>query len=201
MDKVSYALGISVAQNLMRSGVSSLNIDDFKSGIEDTITGKDTHIQLDEASKVLEKYFNDLKKEEMKKSQKQKEENKELEKNYLDTNAKRDEIVVTKSGLQYQVIKEGTGKQPSAHSRVQCHYEGTFISGEKFDSSYDRGTPATFGLDQVIPGWTEGLQLMKEGGVYIFYIPYELGYGENGMPGAIPPCSTLVFKVELIKVL
>ncbi|MBQ5656475.1 MAG: FKBP-type peptidyl-prolyl cis-trans isomerase, partial [Bacteroidaceae bacterium] len=106
-----------------------------------------------------------------------------------------------KSGLQYEILTEGTGKQPKATDTVRCHYEGSLINGSVFDSSYKRGEPAEFGLSQVIPGWTEGVQLMKEGAKYRFYIPYLLGYGENGAGSSIPPYSTLIFDVELIKVL
>ena len=115
-------------------------------------------------------------------------------------NAKKDNIVVLPSGLQYEVIREGNGKKPSATSKVKCHYEGTLIDGTKFDSSYDRGEPATFGLNQVIAGWTEGLQLMSEGAKYRFFIPYNLGYGERGAGASIPPYAALVFDVELIEV-
>jgi FKBP-type peptidyl-prolyl cis-trans isomerase FklB len=116
-------------------------------------------------------------------------------------NAEKEGVVVLPSGLQYKVINEGTGKKPSATSQVRCHYEGTFLNGAKFDSSYDRNEPAVFGLNQVIAGWTEGVQLMAEGAKYEFYIPYNLAYGEHGAPGAIPPYATLKFVVELIEVL
>ena len=120
---------------------------------------------------------------------------------FLKANAEKEGVVVLPSGLQYKVITEGTGKKPSATSQVKCHYEGTFLNGAKFDSSYDRNAPATFGLNQVIKGWTEGVQLMSEGSKYEFYIPYDLAYGEHGAPGAIPPYATLKFVVELIEVL
>ena len=109
--------------------------------------------------------------------------------------------MVLPSGLQYEIINEGNGKKPSAKSQVKCHYEGTLIDGTKFDSSYDRGEPATFGLNQVIPGWTEGVQLMGEGAKYRFFIPYNLGYGERGAGASIPPYAALIFVVELIEVL
>ena len=120
---------------------------------------------------------------------------------FLEENAKKEGVVTTKSGLQYEILTEGTGKQPKATDTVRCHYEGSLINGSVFDSSYKRGEPAEFGLSQVIPGWTEGVQLMKEGAKYRFYIPYLLGYGENGAGSSIPPYSTLIFDVELIKVL
>lgn len=105
------------------------------------------------------------------------------------------------SGLQYKVLKSGEGRKPGRTDKVKCHYEGTFPNGQKFDSSYDRDEPAVFGVNQVIAGWTEALQLMSEGSAWELYIPYNLAYGEAGAPGAIPPYSTLVFKVELIEVL
>ena len=120
---------------------------------------------------------------------------------FLAQNAKKEGVVVLPSGLQYKVIKEGEGRMPELTDKVKCHYEGTFVDGEKFDSSYDRKQPAVFGVNQVIPGWTEALQLMSEGSVWELYIPYKLGYGEAGAQGAIPPYSALVFKVELIEVL
>lgn len=128
-------------------------------------------------------------------------ENKAKGEAFLAQNKTAEGVVTTESGLQYKVITEGTGKKPSATSKVKCHYEGTFLNGAKFDSSYDRNEPAVFGLNQVIAGWTEGVQLMSEGSKYEFYIPYDLAYGENGAPGAIPPYATLKFVVELIEVL
>ena len=117
------------------------------------------------------------------------------------TNAKKDGVVVLPSGLQYMVIKEGTGRKPKATDSVKCHYEGFLTDGTLFDSSLQRGEPAVFGLQQVIAGWTEGLQLMQEGAKYRFFIPYKLGYGESGAGQSIPPYSALVFDVELIKVM
>ena len=120
---------------------------------------------------------------------------------FLKKNAEEPGVTVTASGLQYKVIRDGEGNPPGPHSRVKCNYEGRLIDGQVFDSSYRRGTPAVFGLDQVIPGWTEGLQLMKVGSKYEFYIPADLAYGEVGVPGAIPGNSTLIFTVELLGVL
>lgn len=118
---------------------------------------------------------------------------------FLAENAKREGVVVTPSGLQYEVLREGDGKSPKATDIVKCHYEGRLINGKVFDSSYDRGTPAQFALNQVIPGWTEGLQLMKEGAKYRLFIPENLGYGGYGA-GTIPPFSALIFDVELLEV-
>ena len=119
---------------------------------------------------------------------------------YLEENAKKDGVQSTETGLQYKVIQEGSGANPSASSTVEVHYEGWLIDGSVFDSSYKRGQTISFPLNGVIPGWTEGLQLMKEGSIYELTIPSDLGYGPQGMPGAIPPAATLIFKVELIKV-
>lgn len=194
MNKIDYALGMRVAYTLLTSGVKTLNMDDFNDGLTSVFAGKDLKLKFNESEKLLDEYFDKLKTDQEQEFLKEGED-------YMIENAKRDDVVTTKSGLQYKVIKEGTGKSPSVHSRVRCHYTGTLVDGKKFDSSYDRNQPAVFGLNQVIPGWTEGLQLMKEGAVYEFTIPYKLAYGENGIPGVIPPCATLIFKVELIEVL
>lgn len=119
---------------------------------------------------------------------------------YLEDNAKKDGVVTTDSGLQYRILEEGTGYKPGPRDNVKVHYEGKLVNGKKFDSSYDRGQPTEFPLNAVIPGWSEGVQLMQEGGKYEFVIPSQLGYGARGAPGAIPPHATLIFIVELLKV-
>jgi FKBP-type peptidyl-prolyl cis-trans isomerase len=119
---------------------------------------------------------------------------------YLAENAKKEGVSVTESGLQYSVITQGDGAKPGATDQVTVHYRGTLIDGTEFDSSYSRGEPATFGLNQVIPGWTEGVQLMNVGSKYLFVVPYQLGYGERGAGGAIGPFETLIFEVELIEI-
>lgn len=119
---------------------------------------------------------------------------------FLADNALRDDVNVTDSGLQYMVITQGNGPKPTGNDTVEVHYRGAFLDNKTFDSSYDRGVPTSFGLKQVIPGWTEGLQLMPVGSTYKFWIPYNLAYGENGYPGAIPPYATLVFEVELLDI-
>lgn len=124
----------------------------------------------------------------------------EAGRNFLAENAKKPGVVTTASGLQYKVLREGTGRKPSEYGEVEVHYKGTLIDGTVFDSSYDNGEPITFFLSQVIEGWGEGVQLMKEGSQYVFYIPFELAYGPQGIPGTIPPYSTLIFEVELLKV-
>jgi FKBP-type peptidyl-prolyl cis-trans isomerase FklB len=155
---------------------------------------KETAFTSREAQVMLQEFFQKKQKEEAEKFIAE-------GKAYLDENAKKEGVTVTKSGLQYEVLQEGTGKSPKATDTVRCHYEGRLLDGSVFDSSYKRGEPADFGLNQVIPGWTEGVQLMKEGAKYRFTIPYLLAYGEQGAGASIPPFSTLVFDVELIKVL
>lgn len=199
MDKVSYALGIGIGRQLSQMGAADLNIDDFAQAIKDVIAG-DLKLGDAEAQQIVQEFF-------AKQEEKQKAETAEKGKaakqdgeKFLAENGKKEGVITTASGLQYQVLREGNGQSPKATDTVECHYEGTLIDGTKFDSSYDRGQTATFPLNQVIAGWTEGLQLMKEGGKYRFFIPYGLGYGERGAGASIPPFSTLVFDVELVSV-
>lgn len=199
MDKVSYALGIGIGRQLSQMGAADLNIDDFAQAIKDVIAG-DLQLGDAEAQQIVQEFF--AKQEEKQKAEaaeKGKAAKQDGEK-FLAENGKKEGVITTASGLQYQVLREGNGQNPKATDTVECHYEGTLIDGTKFDSSYDRGQTATFPLNQVIAGWTEGLQLMKEGGKYRFFIPYELGYGERGAGASIPPFSTLVFDVELVSV-
>ena len=194
MDKISYALGLGIGHQLKNMGIENFSVEDFAQSIKDVMEEKATAMTSQEAQTLLNTYFQEKQKAE---SQKAISEGKA----FLEENAKKEGVVTTKSGLQYEILTEGTGKQPKATDTVRCHYEGSLINGSVFDSSYKRGEPAEFGLNQVIPGWTEGVQLMKEGAKYRFYIPYLLGYGENGVGSSIPPYSTLIFDVELIKVL
>ena len=194
MDKISYALGLGIGHQLKNMGIENFSVEDFAQSIKDVMEDKATAMTSQEAQTLLNTYFQEKQKAE---SQKAISEGKA----FLEENGKKEGVVTTKSGLQYEVLTEGTGKQPKATDTVRCHYEGSLINGSIFDSSYKRGEPAEFGLSQVIPGWTEGVQLMKEGAKYRFYIPYGLGYGENGAGSSIPPYSTLIFDVELIKVL
>ncbi len=199
MDKVSYALGLGIGSQLKDMGAEDLNIDDFAQAIKDAIAGN-KQLKDDEAQAIVQEFF---KAQEMKQRAAAAERfkvNKAEGEKYLAENATKENVHVTASGLQYEVLKEGNGKRPSATDTVVCHYEGTLIDGKMFDSSVKRGEPATFPLNQVIAGWTEGLQLMQEGAKYRFYIPYELGYGERGAGASIPPFSALVFDVELIEV-
>jgi len=201
MDKVSYALGMSIAQSLAQSGVRTLNVDDFAAAIKASLAGEAPALPFDEAGKVLDEYFGELQAERAAEEAEIGEAMKKEGEEFLAQNAKAEGVVVLPSGLQYKVIKEGNDRFASATDTVRCHYEGRFINGQIFDSSYKRGVPAEFGVNQVIKGWTEALQLMGEGAEWELYIPYNLAYGETGAQGAIPPYAALVFKVEVIKVL
>ncbi len=200
MDKKSYAMGMSIAHNLVQSGVKELTFEDFISGLKDTMQGNQPQVSFEEAGKILEAFFKEVEEKAAAEKELIGGQMKEEGAKFLEQNAKNEGVITLESGLQYKVIKEGEGKKPKATDTVKCHYEGTFISGQKFDSSFDRNQPATFGLNQVIKGWTEGLQLMSEGSEYMLYIPYNLAYGESGSHGAIPPYSTLVFRVQLLEV-
>ena len=194
MDKFSYGLGMGIDQNLLSMGVKDMSIEDFIKGISDVLTGNKTELTHAEAQKVVNEHFQKLAEEAYAA-------NKNAGEKFLADNAKKEGVVTLPSGLQYEVIKEGNGKKPSATDRVQCHYEGTLIDGTIFDSSIKRGEPAVFGVNQVIRGWVEALQLMQEGAKWRLYIPYDMAYGEHGAGEMIPPYSALVFDVELIKVL
>lgn len=194
MDKISYALGLGIGQQLKNMNIENFSIESFAKSIADVMSGAKTEMTAVEAQKMLNEYFQEKEAQDAKK-------NIEAGKAYLKENGSREGVVTTASGLQYEVLQEGTGKSPKATDKVRCHYEGRLTDGTVFDSSYQRGEPANFGLNQVIAGWTEGVQLMKEGAKYRFHIPYLLGYGERGAGASIPPYATLVFDVELIKVL
>ncbi|MBR0169792.1 MAG: FKBP-type peptidyl-prolyl cis-trans isomerase [Bacteroidales bacterium] len=202
MDKLSYALGHNIGHQLIGMGLQkSLNIDDYAAGIADVLQGNQPKMSHEEVHEVLEHYFAELEERQQAEAAERGKVAKGEGEAFLAANAKKAGITVTSSGLQYEVVKEGNGRQPKASDTVRCHYEGTLIDGTVFDSSYRRGMPAEFGLRQVIAGWTEGVQLMKEGSIFKFYIPYNLAYGERGAGADIPPYAALIFKVELIKVL
>ena len=194
MDKFSYAIGLGLGQNLLSMGAQGINVEDFAQAIADVLNRKETAISHNEAREIVNKYFAEL-------EEKMNAENIEKGKAFLAENAKKEGVVTLPSGLQYEVITEGNGKKPSATDRVKCHYEGTLIDGTLFDSSIKRGQPAVFGVNQVIKGWVEALQLMGEGSKWRLYIPSELGYGAQQAGEMIPPHSTLIFDVELIEVL
>lgn len=201
MDKVSYALGLGIGRQLAQMGASELNIDDLAAAIKDVIAGNELKVSNREAQTIVQDYFREQEKKlNAEKAEKGKTAKAEGEK-YLKENAGKDGVVVLPSGLQYKVIKEGSGKKPKATDKVKCHYEGFLTDGTVFDSSVQRGEPAVFPLNQVIAGWTEGLQLMQEGAKYRFFIPYLLGYGAGGAGNSIPPYAALIFDVELIEVL
>ena len=194
MDKLSYALGLSMGHNFLGSGIKSLNVEDFAKGVEAVYKQEKPDISFDEAKKIINEFFSNLQDEIA-------ETNKQAGKEFLAENAKRSGVVVLPSGLQYEVLAEGKGRKPKVTDKVQCHYHGTLIDGQVFDSSIQRGTPAVFGVNQVIPGWVEALQLMPEGSRWKLYIPSDLAYGEQGAGGSIPANATLIFEVELIKIL
>ena len=194
MDKFSYAIGLGIGQNLLSMGAQGINVEDFAQAIADVLNRNETAISHNEAREIVNKYFMEL-------EEKMNAENIEKGKAFLEENAKKEGIITLPSGLQYEVITEGNGKKPSATDRVKCHYEGTLIDGTLFDSSVKRGQPAVFGVNQVIKGWVEALQLMSEGSKWRLFIPSELGYGAQQAGEMIPPHSTLIFEVELIEVL
>ena len=202
MDKLSYALGLGIGQQLKQMGLKDdLKIEDFAQSITDILNDNELKVSNAEAQALVNAYFQQM--EEKMQNENAEKGKKALEEGrvFLENNGKRPEVTTTKSGLQYEILKEGNGKHPKATDKVRCHYEGTLIDGTVFDSSYQRNEPAVFGLNQVITGWTEGVQLMGEGAKYRFYIPYLLAYGEGGAGASIPPYSTLIFDVELLEVL
>jgi len=199
MDKKSYAFGMSVASSFYQQGIRVKNVDDFIAGLRDMLTGAKPAMSLEEAGNALEEFYKELEDEAAERNAAAGAAAKEEGEKFLASMAKDPEVKMTGSGLMYKVVKEGTGRKPKATDKVYCHYEGTFPNGQVFDSSYKRGEPIEFGLNQVIKGWTEGLQLMSEGAKYELYLPYHLAYGETGT-GGIPPYSALKFVVELIEV-
>ena len=194
MDKLSYALGMVIAENLKGLGANNVDTTDFAKAVADVLAGKSTELTPIEAQTTVQEFMQKQEAERSKFMRKAGED-------FLAENAKKDGVVVLPSGLQYTVLTEGTGAQPKATDQVKCHYEGRLIDETVFDSSYQRGEPAVFPLNGVIAGWTEGVQLMKEGAKYRFFIPYNLAYGERGAGNSIPPYAALVFDVELIKVM
>ena len=191
MDKISYALGLSMGQNLLGSGVEKLNYQDLALGIEDVLTHQQPKISYQEAQQVLGQFFQEL---EAKVAGAAKADGEK----FLAENAMREGVKVTASGLQYEVLEPSLGQKPKATDTVRVHYEGTLIDGTVFDSSYKRGESISFPLNGVIKGWTEGLQLMSVGSKYKFFIPYQLAYGERGAGASIPPYAALIFTVELL---
>ena len=193
MDKVSYALGLSIGNNFQNSGIKKLQVEDFVKGLEDVLGEKQPAISYEEAKQVINDYF-------MKLQQERLEINKQAGAEFLEISRHKAGVVELPSGLQYEILKQGTGAKPSASDKVKCHYHGTLINGTVFDSSVQRGEPATFGVSQVIPGWVEALQLMPVGSKWRLFIPSNLAYGEHGAGDVIEPNSTLIFDVELLDI-
>lgn len=193
MDKVSYALGLSIGNNFQNSGINDLQIEDFVKGLKDILEGQVPEIGYDEAKQVINDYFMKLQKEKF-------EINKKAGEEFLNINKGKAGVVTLPSGLQYQVLQKGEGPKPTASDKVKCHYHGTLINGAVFDSSVQRGEPAVFGVSQVIPGWVEALQLMPVGSKWRLFIPSNLAYGEHGAGESIEPNSALVFDVELLDI-
>ena len=193
MDSISYAFGLGIGQQLVQMGATDLNVDDFAQSIKDVLSGGELKIQHREAQQILQEYFA---KKEAERAEKGKAA-KEAGEQFLAENAKKEGVITTPSGLQYKVFKQGDGQVPQMTDKVKVHYEGRLIDGTVFDSSIQRGKPATFQPTQVIKGWTEALTMMPIGSKWQLYIPQELGYGPH-QAGQIPPYSTLIFDVELI---
>lgn len=200
MDQISYALGLNIGQQLAQMGAEELNADDFAAAVKDVLAGREPKISQQEARNLIQQFVEKQEEKQRKAAEEKGKTAKADGEKYLADNAAKEGVITLPSGLQYQVIKEGNGKKPKATDKVKCHYEGMLVDGTLFDSSIQRGEPATFPLNQVIAGWTEGLQLMHEGAKYRFFIPYQLGYGERGAGASIPPFSALVFDVELLEI-
>jgi len=193
MDKVSYALGLSIGNNFQNSGINNLQIEDFVQGLKDVLNETKPAISYDEAKQVINDYFMELQKEKL-------DNNKKAGEEFLNVNKHKAGVTELPSGLQYEVLKKGNGAKPTASEKVKCHYHGTLINGTVFDSSVERGEPAVFGVSQVIPGWVEALQLMEVCSKWRLFIPSNLAYGEHGAGEAIEPNSALVFEVELLDI-
>ena len=198
-DSLSYSMGVTMGQGI-KPNADGINLDAVMAGLRDGIKEGECMLTDDEINKCIIGFRQDLEKKIREENERQSVENEMEGKTFLEENAKRPEVQVTASGLQYEVLQEGTGKTPTAMSTVVTHYRGTLIDGTQFDSSYDRGEPAEFPLNRVIPGWTEGIQLMKAGAKYKFYIPGNLAYGKRSPSPKIPANSTLIFEVELLEV-
>lgn len=200
LESLSYALGLSMGNNFKSSGIEEMNIKEFAEGVAAVFEGTQPKMSYDEAKNVIREFFTALEEKQNAAAAKMGEVNKAAGEAFLAENAKRPEVKTTESGLQYEVINEGNGDKPAASDTVVVHYTGTLIDGTVFDSSVERGTPATFGVTQVIPGWVEALQLMQVGAKWRLYIPSDLAYGPRGAGGAIGPNSTLIFDVELLQI-
>ena len=193
LDSVSYSLGVNIGENIKKQ-FANINLDNFEAGIKDVLEKElEAKISDNQAQAIINNYFS-------KKQKKESESMIEEGANYLQENAKREGVTTLPSGLQYEIISEGTGPKPTLEDNVTTHYHGTLIDGTVFDSSVDRGEPASFPVGGVIKGWTEALQLMSVGSKWKLYVPYDLAYGERGAGAQIGPYSTLIFEVELISI-
>lgn len=199
LNRLSYALGLSMGNNFRASGIDSIDVQDFADGVAAVFNGVAPKMSYDEAKEEIRKYFTALEERQQAEARVASEANAKAGREFLDKNGKREEVKITPSGLQYEVLEEGNGATPKATDRVTVHYTGRLIDGTVFDSSEERGEPATFGVNQVIPGWVEALQMMKEGAKWRLFIPSNLAYGSQGVPG-IGPDQTLIFDVTLLKV-
>lgn len=193
IDKVSYSLGLSIASNLVSSGVKTINAEAFNDAINTVFSGQMPEIMPDEANNILQDYFDKIQKEKGSEAKKEGE-------TFLEENKKKEGVVVLPSGLQYKILKAADGPKPKASDTVKCHYEGRLINGQVFDSSIRRGEPAEFPVSGVIAGWVEALQLMPVGSKWQLYIPSELAYGAHGAGQSIGPNETLIFDVELLAI-
>lgn len=200
LDRISYALGLSMGNNFRSSGIEKIDVKDFADGVAAVFSGEKPRMTYDEAKAEIQKFFTAMEERQRAAAEEIGKVNAAAGEEFLGKNGQRSEVKITTSGLQYEVLEEGTGIQPKAIDRVMVHYTGKLIDGTVFDSSVERGEPATFGVTQVIPGWVEALQLMKEGAKWRLFIPSNLAYGPNGAGGVIGPNATLIFDVELIKV-
>ena len=200
LDRISYALGLSMGNNFRASGINEINVQDFADGVAAVFLGSQPKMTYDEAKAEIQAYFTELEKKQRAAAEETGRKNREAGEAFLAENGKRAEVKTTASGLQYEVLTEGNGPMPQATDQVEVHYTGKLIDGTVFDSSVDRGIPATFGVTQVIPGWVEALQLMKAGSKWRLFIPSQLAYGPQGAGGVIGPNQTLIFDVNLIKV-
>ena len=193
MKAVSYCIGMSVGASLKQQSLGDISPEVVSEAIKDTFEGNELKYSQAEADAIIQKYLQSA-------MEKRFEANKMISEGFLAENGQRDEVTSTATGLQYEVISEGDGEKPGPSSHVTVHYHGTLIDGTVFDSSMQRGEPASFGVNQVIAGWTEALQLMSRGAKYRLYVPQELAYGANPHPGgAIEPYMALIFDVELIE--
>ena len=199
-DSLSYALGLSMGNNFRASGIEKINVQDFADGVTAVFYGSQPKMSYDEAKAEIQKFFTELEAKQQKAAAAMAEVNEKAGNEFLAENGKRAEVQTTPSGLQYEVLKEGDGAKPTADDKVVVHYTGKLIDGTVFDSSEERGVPATFGVTQVIPGWVEALQLMTVGSTWRLFIPSALAYGPQGAGGVIGPNQTLIFDVTLLEI-